>query len=100
MVVEADPVPVSMDAAVPLALIANELISNAFKHGFADGADGEVRVGLTREGDEVVLLVSDTGPGFVPPKRSASLGLMPVDRLVRQVSGRLELEPPPGRGIV
>jgi two-component system, sensor histidine kinase PdtaS len=96
IVVEADPVPVSMDAAVPLALIANELISNAFKHGFADGADGEVRVGLTREGDEVVLLVSDTGPGFVPPKRSASLGLMLVDRLVRQVSGRLELEPPPG----
>src|SRR3954451_1922296 len=96
MVVEADPVPVSMDAAVPLALIANELISNAFKHGFPDGAEGEVRVGLRREGETVVLRVSDTGPGFVPPKRSASLGLMLVDRLVRQVSGRLELEPPPG----
>lgn len=96
MIVEADPVPVSMDAAVPLALIANELISNAFKHGFPDGAEGEVRVGLTREGDTVVLTVSDTGPGFAPPKRSASLGLMLVDRLVRQVSGRLELEPPPG----
>ena len=96
MIVEADPVPVSMDAAVPLALIANELISNAFKHGFPDGAEGEVRVGLTREGDTVVLTVSDTGPGFVPPKRSGSLGLMLVDRLVRQVSGQLELEPPPG----
>jgi PAS domain S-box-containing protein len=96
MVVEADPVPVSMDAAVPLALIANELISNAFKHGFPDGDDGEVRVGLTREGKTVVLRIADTGAGFVPPKRSASLGLMLVDRLVRQVSGRLELEPPPG----
>ena len=64
MVVEADPVPVSMDAAVPLALIANELISNAFKHGFPDGAEGEVRVGLTREGDTVVLLVVRYGTGF------------------------------------
>jgi len=96
MTVEADPVPVSMDAAVPLALIANELISNAFKHGFPDAAKGEVRVGLKWDGEEVVLMVSDTGPGFMPPKRSASLGLMLVDRLVRQVSGRLELEPPPG----
>jgi two-component system, sensor histidine kinase PdtaS len=96
MVVEADPVPVSMDAAVPLALIANELISNAFKHGFPDGAEGEVRVGLRREGETVVLRIADTGPGFVPPERSTSLGLMLVDRLVRQVSGRLELEPPPG----
>ena len=30
------------------------------------------------------------------PKRSSSLGLMLVDRLVRQVSGELEMEPPPG----
>lgn len=96
MIVETDPVPVSMDAAVPLALIANELISNAFKHGFPDDAEGSVRVGLVRDGDTVVLTVSDTGPGFVPPKRSSSLGLMLVDRLVRQVSGELEMEPPPG----
>ncbi|UEM01189.1 PAS domain S-box protein [Skermanella rosea] len=92
----AEPVPVSMDAAVPLALIANELISNAFKHAFPGGATGEVRVSLSREGDAVVLRVADTGPGFTPAPRRSSLGIMLVDRLVRQISGRLDLEPPPG----
>ena len=92
----AEPVPVSMDAAVPLALIANELISNAFKHAFPGGATGEVRVGLARQGDTAVLRVADTGPGFTPPPRRSSLGIMLVDRLVRQISGRLDLEPPPG----
>jgi PAS domain S-box-containing protein len=95
-VVEVDSVPVDMDAAVPLALIANELISNAFKHAFPDGGPGEVRVGLSREDGAVVLRVSDTGAGFVPPRRASSLGLMLVDRLVKQISGRLDMEPPPG----
>jgi two-component sensor histidine kinase len=36
----------SADLAVPCGLILNELISNAFKHGFPDGTGGEIRLKL------------------------------------------------------
>ena len=45
-----------LDSAVPCALIFNELISNAFKHGLPAGRQGAVRIGLNHgEGDELVL---------------------------------------------
>jgi len=90
------PVPVSMDLAVPLALIATELISNVFKHAFRDGAAGEVWITLAQTDGNVELGVADNGVGFTPPERTTSLGLMLVERLVRQVAGRMELGPPPG----
>jgi PAS domain S-box-containing protein len=36
----------TIDQAIPLALIANELLTNSMKHAFADGRAGEIRVGL------------------------------------------------------
>ena len=64
--------------------------------GLRTASHGEVRVGLTRQGDDVVLVVSDRGRDSCRRSAAASLGLMLVDRLVRQVSGRLELKTPPG----
>jgi two-component sensor histidine kinase len=96
LIVTLQPVPVSMDLAVPLALIATELISNVFKHAFPDGAAGEVRITLAQADGSVELEVSDDGVGFTPPERTTSLGLMLVERLVRQVAGHMELGPPPG----
>ena len=54
-----------------LALIANELIANALKHG-----QGEIEIALKIEGAEATLDVCDDGPGFsegysTPPLRRA-----------------------------
>ena len=40
------PVQLPLDVATPLALIVNEVVSNAFKHAFADGRRGEIVVTL------------------------------------------------------
>ena len=45
--------------ATSLALVANELVSNAIKHG-----KGNVEVTLRSERSTVTLDVSDQGPGF------------------------------------
>jgi PAS domain S-box-containing protein len=81
------------DAAVPLALILNELITNAAKYG--GGADGRtaIRVALTHEDGLFTLSVEDDGPGFDASdvrRRSSGLGL--VMGLARQIGGRFRVE--------
>jgi PAS domain S-box-containing protein len=78
------------DAAAPLALILNELITNAVKHGLREQS-GEVRVGLTKTGSNFELYVEDDGPGFTPTSRRNSSGLSLVQALARQLKGKLEI---------
>jgi len=76
------------DAAVPLALILNELLSNAAKHGGA----GKIRVSLTRDGEASLLSVEDDGPGFDwPAVRGRASGLRLVEGLSRQLRGQFEV---------
>ena len=82
----------SNEAAFPLALIVNELLTNAFKHGLKGGR-GTIRVILHRSGRDFTLIVHDDGPGFAvadPARRSSGLGL--VQGLCRQLGGRLTVE--------
>jgi len=94
MVVQVENASLSLDVAVPLGLVLNELVTNAFKHGFADDAEGEVRVkGRVLPSDVLELEVSDTGAGFPPEMDVANTyGLYMVRGLVeRQLKGSLEL---------
>lgn len=87
------PVSVDIDTAIPCGLIVNELVSNALKHGFAEGRGGTIRVGLTREADELRLSVSDDGnglPATFDPQSRATLGMQILGALVRQLGGGLE----------
>ena len=61
---ELEPVTVSIDTAVPCALVLYELLSNAVTHAFPDDNGGEVtvRVGTEPEG-RVVMEVADNGCG-------------------------------------
>ena len=80
------------DAAVPLALIANELITNAVKHARGERSHVSIRTGLVRDGSEWVLEVADDGPGFTmgqPHKRASGLGL--VIALAKQLGGTLSI---------
>lgn len=82
----------SNEVAFPLALILNELLTNAFKYGLRNGG-GMIRVMLQQDGQDLVLVVHDNGPGFLPrdpTRRSSGLGL--VRGLCRQIGGRLEIE--------
>ena len=85
----------TVEAAVPCGLIINELVSNAFKHGFPAGRPGKVCVDLHPETDDHILLkVSDDGVGFkegVDFRQTASLGMQLVTTLTDQVSGTIEL---------
>jgi PAS domain S-box-containing protein len=85
-------VKLSNDVAMPLALIINELLTNAFKHGLRGREEGAVRVEMTRKNDTYLLFVEDEGPGFpLEAIRNRSSGLALVQGLVRQIGGQFEV---------
>jgi two-component sensor histidine kinase len=88
---EADPVEVSVETAVPLALVVVELVTNALKHAFPDGRPGSIRVTLRDLGARAALTVEDDGVGLPQAVgRSRTSGLRLVDRLVAQLGGELD----------
>lgn len=96
--VEADPTWLPTQVATSLALVANELISNAIKHSMKErGARGRhdaIIIRLCRqEGERLSLSVEDRGPGFpigFQPDVHAHLGLELVHSLVTiDLQGRI-----------
>lgn len=93
VVEELDDLPVDRDAATPLGLILNEVVSNAFKHAFADGREGVVAVRLTRTPDgRGQLTVEDNGLGFDPQSPTEGIGRRLIAALTQQLSGESRFE--------
>lgn len=85
------------DDAVPLALILNELITNAAKYGAGEDGRSSVAVCLCEEEGRFTLVVEDEGGGFdlsEVRRRSSGLGL--VMGLARQMGGSFRVERGPG----
>lgn len=81
----------SSNEAHSLALIANELITNAVKYGLPNGA-GQIRVTFAVDGGEYRFEVADDGTGISEKAASRSSGLALVRGLCRQIGGRLDID--------
>jgi PAS domain S-box-containing protein len=82
----------SNDVAMPLALILNELLTNAVKYGIKDRTRETVRVGLTQKDGGFELYVEDDGDGFdLDTVRKGSSGLQLVLGLARQLNGSFQV---------
>jgi two-component sensor histidine kinase len=83
---------VHADAAIPLGIIATELITNSVKYAFPPPSCGTIRVEARRlDGEQVAIEISDDGQGMSEP-REGSLGYGLVDALVRQIRGEMTVE--------
>jgi len=99
--VDAAGIALKLDTAVPVGIIVNELVTNAFKYAFPKnqpqfGADKcEIKVSLERRNAEYTLTVEDNGVGL--PKQSSlvktsTLGLRLVRMLgVNQLDGKFKV---------
>ena len=90
-----DSLAVSVDESIPLAMIVNELVTNAIKHGKCPGETAQVHVTLKRTGrdGDWELRVSDKGPGVEPIwVHGRSLGMRLIRSLVVQLGGELAVE--------
>jgi PAS domain S-box-containing protein len=101
-----DPSPVTYDVtaealvvgarqAIPVGLIANELITNALRHAFPTGGAGHISVLLHQEGGAAVLEVCDDGigmPAGFDINQPGCIGTELVQMLTDQLGGKLKCE--------
>jgi two-component sensor histidine kinase len=97
-------VKLNLDSAVPCGLVVNELVSNALKHAFPNGSEGEIRVAMQHEnaGASLKLAVCDNGVGLpetVGFWTTRSLGLRLVRMLADQLRATLDLRAVKGTEI-
>lgn len=80
-----------------LALVVNELATNAIKHGFADGGSGVIKISIRKNArGDLIITVADDGLPFSETATSGDgFGLGLAKRLMDSIGG-LFIPPPSG----
>jgi PAS domain S-box-containing protein len=89
---ETDEIPIPLDFAIPLGLLANELVSNCLKHGIAHGRAGKISISARNIPGAMRLVVHDNGvglPGNFDASKTTSMGLKLAGSLAHQLGGKL-----------
>ena len=89
LVVDAVPLTIPNDLAVPLALIVNELLTNAIQHSPPVGEGGAVRVLVRSDSNTFSVSVSDPGVGPDPAQTTFGLGTRLIEALTRQINATI-----------
>ncbi len=95
--VDADDIPITIDAAIPLGMLVNEIVTNALKHAFPGRSAGEILVRFKVEPDgDAELTVADNGIGIpdamLAPSNRGGSGSRIVRSFVRQIRGDLKID--------
>jgi PAS domain S-box-containing protein len=98
-----DYAPVSINVAMPVGLLVNELLTNAFKYAFTGRPGGMITVRCLREGeDQYRIVVADDGVGL--PENATwpvagKLGALILQSLQENAATDLEVTSAPGKGM-
>lgn len=86
-----EPIVVPADKATPVALIVNELVTNALKHAFKDDtAPGKIGIKMSQPDGHLIIEVSDDGVGMDGANGDASFGMRLIRQLGRQLRADVE----------
>jgi two-component sensor histidine kinase len=87
-ITDIEPVVVDRDFATPLALLVNEVVTNALKYAFPGRKEGTIRVALhKRGGRKAELSIADDGVGFDPESTVPGMGNRLIKAMVLQLEG-------------
>lgn len=95
----------TINQALPLAVIINEAISNVFKHAFHEGEEGTLEITLKKApSSNVFIKIKDNGIGLPPDlniQSTHTLGLRLMKNLVEdQLKGKFYLSQDKGTSIL
>ncbi len=88
-----EPIVIEHDQATPLALVANEVVTNSLKYAFHDGRQGTIHVRLRKlENSHAELVISDNGTGFDMSTSREGMGSKLIRGVVAQLDGTYRYE--------
>jgi len=86
----------SLDRAVPFALLMNELYTNAFKHSFPNGAHGTIETTTGISEKRCWISLSDDGipfPADIGKETIETVGIILLHTFIKQLDGKMEFRP-------
>jgi two-component sensor histidine kinase len=94
LTLKAEPIEIDPDRAVAIGIIVNELVMNAVKYAYPDGA-GPIHVELKADGDELVVAIADDGVGLnvKTDPRSTGMGQRIVAAMATKLDASVERDP-------
>src|SRR5947207_7288334 len=94
LTLRAEPIETDPDRAVAIGIIVNELVMNAVKYAYPDGA-GPIHVELKPEGDDLVVAIADDGVGLnaKADPRSTGMGQRIVSAMAAKLDASAERDP-------
>ncbi len=90
--IKTDNVEFSLEKAIPLGLLVNELATNTVKHGFCDKIKGEISIELSADDkSNHILLFKDNGKGFEYAKNihEKNFGMELLENFAEQLEGEI-----------
>jgi two-component sensor histidine kinase len=97
--VHAEEVELDAERAIPLGLIVSELLTNALRHAYPNGGEGEVDLSLRLSDAELEIEVVDRGIGQgADAAGQPNLGTTIVRALARQIGAVLSTSAAPAQG--
>jgi two-component sensor histidine kinase len=94
LTLKAEPIEIDPDRAVAIGIIVNELVMNAVKYAYPDGA-GPIHVVLNAHGDDLELSIADDGVGLnvKTDPRSTGMGQRIVTAMAQKLDASVERDP-------
>jgi two-component sensor histidine kinase/CheY-like chemotaxis protein len=94
LTLKAELIEIDPDRAVAIGIIVNELVMNAVKYAYPEGA-GPVEIDLHAEGDDLVLSIADNGVGLngKTDPRSTGMGQRIVTAMASKLEAGVERDP-------
>ncbi len=89
-----DDLNLDVETMIPLGLVLNELVSNAFKYAFKEKLNGVLNIFLKVQANQLHLVVSDNGVGFpagLDVKTSKSFGLKMIRAFAQKLKAELNI---------
>jgi len=89
----------TINTAIPLGLLINEIITNSLKHGIKENKKGEIVINIIeKENENMQMLIGDNGIGYkndFKARNYSSLGFQIMSGIVDQLKGNVKKEKSP-----
>ena len=94
LTLKAEPIEIDPDRAVAIGIIVNELVMNAVKYAYPEGA-GPIHIVLNAHGDDLELSIADDGVGLnvKTDPRSTGMGQRIVTAMAQKLDASVERDP-------